>query len=90
MSNPGHGNAIPLSQLAPQATDPTWRDYPAGIGGHNAIATPAKSLSDRLSDLSETLFSDEIDLCILDIRSDNGEYSSLPIRRLRSSLTSKT
>lgn len=76
MSNPGHSNATPLNQPTPQAEDPPWRDYPAGIGGHNAITTPGKTLSDRLSGLSEMLFSDEIDLRIVDIRSNNGKHSS--------------
>ena len=61
----------------------TWRTYPLGIGGgHNSLTTPAQSLSDRLSRLSEILFSsdddddDPIDLRIVDIRStsDNGTY----------------
>ena len=73
MSNPGPGISISLHHLTPQATDGSWRDYPAGIGGHNAITTPGKSLSNRLSGLSEILFSDEIDLRIVDIRSDNGK-----------------
>ena len=76
MSNPGHSNPITLNQLTPQAINVPWRDYPAGIGGHNAITTPGKTLSDRLSGLSEILFSDEIDLRIIDIRSNNGKYSS--------------
>lgn len=71
MSIPHHSNTIPLNQLTPRATDLRWRDYPAGIGGHNAITTPGKSLSDRLSGLSEILFSDDIDLRIIDIRSNN-------------------
>lgn len=73
MSNRGPSNSIPLNQLTPQATDLPWREYPAGIGGHNAITTPGKSLSNRLSGLSESLFSGEIDLRIIDIRSDNGK-----------------
>lgn len=77
MSNPGHGNAIPLNQLTPRATDGAWRTYPAGIGGHNAITTAGKSLSDRLSGLSKVLFSDEIDLRIVDVRSDNGTYHTI-------------
>ena len=73
MSNPRPGNSIPLNHLTPQATDGPWRDYPAGIGGHNAITTAGTSLSNRLSGLSEILFSDEIDFRIVDIRSDNGK-----------------
>ena len=68
-----HSSAIPLSQIQPQqAKAPSWRDYPAGIEGHNAITTPGKNLSDRLSGLGEILFSDEINLRVVDIRSDNG------------------
>ena len=68
-----HSNAIPLNPIKPQKTEaPSWRDYPAGIDGHNAITTPGKSLSDRLSGLGEILFSDEINLRVVDIRSDNG------------------
>ncbi len=77
MSNPGPSNAISSKQLTPEATNALWRSYPADIGGHNVITTPAKNLSDRLSALSEILFSDEIDLRIVDIRSDNGKYSDL-------------
>ena len=68
MSIPSHGNTLPLNLTTPQAS---WRDYPAG---HNAITTTtaARSLSDRLSRLSEILFSDEIDLRVIDVRSDNG------------------
>lgn len=77
MNDPGHRNAIPLDQITPRATDLRWCDYPAGVGGHNAITTPGKSLSDRLSSLSEILFSDDIDLRIIDIRSKDGKYSSL-------------
>ena len=51
---------------------PSWRDYPAGIDGHNSITTACKALSDCLSGLGEFLFSDEIDLRVVDIRSDNG------------------
>ena len=73
MSTRGPSGSIPLNQLTPQATDRPWREYPAGVGGHNAITTPGKSLSNRLSGLGEILFSDEIDLRIVDIRSDNGK-----------------
>ena len=69
-------DAIPLNPLTPQATDVSWRDYPASIGGHNAITTAGRTLSDRLSGLSDVLFSDEIDLRIIDIWSDNGKYLS--------------
>lgn len=73
MSNRGPSSSIPLNQLTPHSTDRPWREYPAGIGGHNAITTPGKILSNRLSGLSEILFSDEIDIRIIDIRSDNGK-----------------
>lgn len=89
MSIPHYSNTIPLNQLTPRATDLRWRDYPAGIGGHNAITTPGKSLSDRLSGLSEILFSDDIDLRIIDIRSNNGKYLSLQLRKWRIPLTAK-
>ena len=83
-------NAVPLNPLTPQATDVSWRDYPAGTGDHNAITTAGRSLSDRLSGLSDVLFSDEIDIHIVDIRSDNGKYSSLRIlRRQGPSLTTE-
>lgn len=88
MSHPGVTNTIPLGQLTPKVTDLRWRDYPAGIGGHNAITTPAKGLSSRLSGLSDILFSDEIDLRIVDIHCSNGKYSSKRMRR-RGQLTSK-
>ena len=69
-----HGNTLPLNSISPHVpANASWRDYPAGIGGHNAITTDAKSLSDRLSRLSEILFSDEVDLRIVDVRSDNGK-----------------
>ena len=62
-----------MNRLTPQQTEvPSWRAYPAGIDGHNAITTSGKSLSDRLSGLGEILFSDEINLRVVDIRSDNG------------------
>ena len=84
-------DAIPLNPLTPQATDVSWRDYPASIGGHNAITTAGKSLSDRLSGLSDVLFSDEIDLRIIDIWSDNGKYLSKQILRRRGlSLTTES
>ena len=72
MSISSHSNTLPLNSIPPQATNASWRDYPAGIGGHDAITTAAKSLSRRLSRLSEILFSDEIDLRIVDVRYQNG------------------
>ena len=68
-----HSSAIPLSRIQPQqAQAPSWRDYPTSIEGHNAITTPGKNLSDRLSALGEILFSDEINFRVVDIRCDNG------------------
>ena len=70
-----HSNATPpLNPTTPQKTGeaPSWRDYPAG-DGHNSITTAGKTLSDRLSGLGgEKLFSNEIDLRVVDIRSNNG------------------
>lgn len=76
-----NSNAIPLNSVTSPATDLSWRDYPAGIGGHNAITTAGKSLSDRLSRLGDILFSNEIDLRIIDIRLDNGKDSASRMRR---------
>ena len=78
MSSPGLGNTIQLNQLTLQATNEQWRDYPVGIGSHNLLTTPAKSLSHRLNNLSDIVFSDEIDLRIIDVHSEdrtNGKYS---------------
>ena len=62
--------SIPLAQLLPVGVDPPefarWRDYPAGIGGYNAITT-SDSLSTRLSRLSSELFTEDINLHIIDI-----------------------
>ena len=62
--------SIPLTQLPPVRADPPeyarWRDYPAGIGGYNAIIT-SDSLSAHLSRLSSELFTEEINLHIIDI-----------------------
>lgn len=62
--------SIPLAQLPPVRADPPefarWRDYPAGIGGYNAIIT-SDSLSARLSRLSSDLFTEDINLHIIDI-----------------------
>lgn len=86
-----HNNsAISLKPVPPLTTDVSWRDYPASIGGHNAITTAGKSLSDRLSRLSDVLFSDEIDLRIIDIRLDNGKRSASRMRKRESSLTTST
>ena len=76
MGNPRRKNSIPLNAIASPLVDTAWRDYPAGIGDHNALTTPATSLSARLSGLGEILFSDEIDLRVVDIRCDNGKYLS--------------
>ena len=76
MKNSLQSNATPLNPVTPQATGASWRDYPTGVDGHNAITTAGKSLSDRLSALSEILFTDdadEINLRIVDVRSDNGK-----------------
>ena len=75
MSISSHSNSSSLTPIAPRANGAAWRDYPAGIiDGHDAITTTAaaKSLSERLSRLSEILFSDEIDLRVVDVRCDNG------------------
>lgn len=68
--------SIPLAQLPPLRADPPefarWRDYPAGIGGYNAIIT-SDSLTARLSRLSSQLFSDEINLHIIDINHIRGD-----------------
>ncbi|KAK0514786.1 hypothetical protein JMJ35_002165 [Cladonia borealis] len=67
--------SIPFAQLPPVRTDPPafarWRDYPAGIGGYNAIIT-SDSLSTRLSRLSSKLFSEVINLHIIDINDIRG------------------
>lgn len=78
-----NSRAIPLNPITPSATDASWRDYPAGIGDHNAITTAGKSLSDRLSLLSDILFSNEVNLRIIDIRLDNGKDSASRIKRRR-------
>ena len=69
-----------MSTLASLRTEASpWRDYPANIGPHNAITTAGKSLSDRMSNLSEILFSEEVNLRVIDIHTDeNGK--SLPSR----------
>ncbi len=68
--------SIPLAQLPPVRADPPeiagWRDYPAGIGGYNAIIT-SESLSAGLSRLSSELFSEEINLHIIDINHIRGD-----------------
>ena len=67
--------SIPLVQLPPARVDPPvfarWREYPAGIGGYNAITT-SDSLGARLSRLSSELFSGEINLHIIDINHARG------------------
>lgn len=67
---------IPLAQLPPVRADPPafarWRDYPAGIGGYNAITT-SDNLSARLSRLSSELFSGKINLHIIDINQIRGD-----------------
>lgn len=66
---------IPLTQLPPTRIDPPefarWRVYPAGIRGCNAITT-SPSLSARLSSLSPILFSEEINLRIIDFNNLGG------------------
>ena len=68
--------SIPLTQLPPVRADPPafarWRDYPAGIGGYNAIIT-SDSLSARLSRLSSKLFSEVINLHVIDINHIRGD-----------------
>ena len=68
--------SIPLAQLPPVRADPPelarWRDYHAGIGGSNAIIS-SDSLSARLSGLSSELFSEEINLHIIDINHIRGD-----------------
>lgn len=74
MSISSRSNTSPLNPITSHApTNASWRDYPASIGGHNAITTAAKGLSDRLSRLGEILFTDEIDLRVVDVRADNGK-----------------
>ena len=67
--------SIPLGQLPPEWADPPvfagWREYPAGIGGYNAIIT-SDSLGARLSRLSSELFSGGINLHIIDINHARG------------------
>ena len=68
--------SIPLAQLPPVRADPPeiarWRDYPVGISGYNAIIT-SDSLSARLSQVSSQLFSEEINLHIIDINQIRGD-----------------
>ena len=68
--------SIALAQLPPVRADPPeiarWRDYPIGIGGYNAIIT-SDGLSARLSQLSSELFSEEINLRIIDINHIRGD-----------------
>lgn len=62
--------SIPLTQVPPVRADPPefaqWRDYPAGVGGYSAIVT-SDSLSARLSRLGSELFTEDINLHIIDI-----------------------
>ena len=78
-------NTLPLKNaITPHAaTNASWRDYPAGIsGGHDAITTAAaKGLSERLSRLSEILFSDEIDVRVVDVRCKNGKGTELYVAK---------
>ncbi len=68
--------STPLAQLPPVRADPPefarWRDYPAGISGYNAIII-SDSLSARLSELSSELFSEDINLHIIDINHIRGD-----------------
>ena len=70
--------SIPLTHLSPVRADPPefaqWRDYPAGVGGFNAIIT-SDSLSARLSRLSSDLFTDDINLHIIDINHILGDLA---------------
>ena len=78
MNTTAFGSSIPLAQFPPVRADPPeiarWRDYPAGIGGYNAIIT-SDSLSARLSQLSSELFSEEINLHIIDINHIRGDHA---------------
>lgn len=67
---------IHLNTLASVRTEPSamvgWNDYFAAIGNYNGLTAPAQSLSGQLSGLRKTLFSDIIDLQIIDILKPGG------------------
>ena len=75
MSSTGTRNSILLNSLQPVTIDPPefvgWRDYPSNNGSSNAFTTPP-SLSARLRYLSSVLFSEEIDLHVVDFKSGSG------------------
>ena len=87
--------SIPLNMIATvDAGDPAiagWRVYPDGIDDQNTITTSTKitasmqSLSGQLSGLKKVLFSDDIDLQVIDIRESGGALHKSPLLGLQES-----
>lgn len=76
MTSNGSQINVPLTRLSPvPAPDPpafaSWRNYPLGVHDCSAVTTPVASLSARLSDLSSVLFSEGINLRIIDVDHGN-------------------
>ena len=69
-------SAVPLQIAAPVRTGPNtylgWQSYPVKVAGHSCFETALQSLSDQLSSLKDRLFSNEVDLNIIDITEFQG------------------
>lgn len=50
-----------------------WRDYPVGVSGCNLIANSERFQRDQITRLSRDLFSDEVQIQLIDIREDRGK-----------------
>ncbi|MCJ1457002.1 hypothetical protein MMC28_007368 [Mycoblastus sanguinarius] len=76
MNNVLHSNNVPLSPLPSRTSDPPelaqWREYPACIRNCNAITTHTSSLSAQMSALSPGLFSEDINVHIIDFENRKG------------------
>lgn len=59
-----------------QLSDPDafagWRDYPVGVGNCDPLTTSARFQCDQLSRLSPYLFSEEIQVQLIDVREELG------------------
>ena len=51
-----------------------WSNYPIRAGDHGTLTTPVQSLSSKLSGLKKTLFSNDIDICVIDILESGGLF----------------
>ncbi len=68
--------SVPLQIAAPVRTGPDvysgWQHYPAKLEGHNIFEASAQSQSNQLSNLKNKLFSNDVNLNIIDINEFQG------------------